>query len=252
MAGPAPILYYQRHGEGWFWYQDPPPAHKKDTPKATPPAAPDPVAVLEAFQRKLDTAKARAVLEPTEANIRAYLELNQLALTRAGDFATAWQRVVWTTPALDPSINHPVNDQAVQLYNDQRLRDVDDFLAQTAHSYGLFFFFKGSCPYCHRFAPILKAFAERYGFTVIPVSLDGGALPDFPSPRTNGDSAVKLNVDTVPAVFLVNPRARSIHPISYGYISGAELGERIYTLLNDTAPQPPSAPLSGDTLNADP
>jgi len=253
LADTAPaIVYYQRHSEGWFWYHDPVPEQKKKTPKAAPPAAVDPVAVLEAFQKQLDTAKARAVLKPTDENIRAYLQLNQLALNRAGDFATAWQRVVWTTPALDTSIAHPVNDQAVQLYNDEKLRKVDDFLSETAKTYGLFFFFKGSCPYCHRFAPVLKAFAARYGFTVIPITLDDGALPDFPTPRRNGEGALKLKVDTVPAVFLVDPRERNIRPVAYGYVSDSELRERIYTLLNDTEPQTlQAAQLPGGTLDAD-
>ncbi len=233
-----PEVYYERHREGWFWYQDPAPRSESEVPEALSPAPFDPVAVLATFQQEIETAKARAILEPSDENLATYLRLNQLAMNRAGAFAQAWQRAVWTTPALDTRLTNPVNDQAVQAFNDEKLRLVDDFLVATARSHGLFFFFKGSCPFCHRFAPILKAFAETYGFPVIPVSLDGGALPDFPDPRTNTDAALELNTDTVPAVYLVNPRDRSVHPVAFGYVSWSELRERIYTLLKGEPPNP--------------
>jgi len=231
--------YYQRHAEGWFWYQDPPPP-REEAAQAQPeaPVRDDPVAVLEAFRRRLDTARARAILEPTEDNVKAYLELNQLALARAGDFAQAWQRVVWTTPGLDYSLAHPVNDQAVQVFNDEKVRMLDRFLRKAAARYGMFFFFSESCPYCRRFAPVLRDFADTYGFRVVPVSLDGGALPEFPNPRRNAAIAARLRVDTVPAVFLVEPRTRKIRPVAFGYVGWSELARRIYTLLEGRPPNP--------------
>lgn len=253
-ADPAgAVVYYERHGEGWFWYQDPEPepAPEAQEPQAQSPAPTDPVAALAAFQKEIEAAKARAILEPTDEHLKNYLRLNQLAMNRAGDFAQAWQRAVWTTPAFDTRLTNPVNDQAVQLFNDEKLQLVDNFLVKTAQHHGLFFFFKGSCPFCHKFAPVLKGFAETYGFHVIPVSLDGGALPDFPNPRTTADVAVKLKVDTVPALFLVDPRKRAIHPVAFGYVSWSELRERIYTLLNDQPPNPLlQAHLSGDRIDA--
>lgn len=246
------VAYYERHGEGWFWYQDPISEPAPEAAEPAPPTSLDPVAVLAVFQQEVETAKARAILEPSDENLASYLHLNQVAMNRAGAFAQAWQRVVWTTPSLDTRLTNPVNDQAVQAFNDGKLRLVDDFLSATARSHGLFFFFKGSCPFCHRFAPILKAFAEAYGFPVIPVSLDGGALPEFPTPRTNTDAALGLNVDTVPAVFLVNPRDRSVHPVAFGYVSWSELRERIYTLLNGQPPNPLlQAQFSGGRIGAD-
>lgn len=249
----GPVVYYERHSEGWFWYQDPEPEAKADSeePDIQLPVPVDPVAALAAFQKEIEVAKARAILEPTDENLKSYLRLNQLAMNRAGDFAQAWQRAVWTTPTLDTRLTHPVNDQAVQLFNDEKLRLVDNFLVKTAQSHGLFFFFKGSCPFCHRFAPILKAFAETYGFHVIPISLDGGTLPDFPNPRSSADVAAKLNVDTVPALFLVNPGNRAIHPVAFGYVSWTELRERIYTLMNGQSPNPLiQAQITGDPIDA--
>lgn len=245
-------VYYHRHAEGWFWYQDPTPPQTPADPQAQPPEPDDPLERMTAFQKQVEIAKARAILEPTDDNVKDYLQLNQLAMNRAGEFAQAWQRVVWTTPGLDTRLTHPVNDQAVQVFNDEKLRRVDDFLADTARTHGLFFFFKGSCPFCHRFAPVLKAFAESYGFRIVPISLDGGALPDFPTPRSNADIAEKLKVDTVPAVFLVNPKERTLHPVAFGYVSDSELRQRIYTLMSGQTAEPlVQAQLPGDLSHGD-
>ncbi|MDD3450409.1 MAG: conjugal transfer protein TraF, partial [Gammaproteobacteria bacterium] len=122
-AGPGnPQVYYERHGEGWFWYQDPEPEPEPEILEAPPPAPADPVAALAVFQKEIEVAKARAILEPSDENLKAYLRLNQLAMNRAGDFAQAWQRAVWTTPALDTRLTNPVIDQAVQVFNDEKLR----------------------------------------------------------------------------------------------------------------------------------
>ena len=153
-------VYYQRHSEGWFWYEDPEPepAADPEETEADKPERADPVATLAAFRARLERAKARAILAPSDENLETFLRLNQLAMARAGDFAQAWQRVVWTTPALDSRLIEPVNDQAVQVANDQKLRRVDRFLLETARTHGLFFFFKGTCPFCHKFAPVLRGF----------------------------------------------------------------------------------------------
>nr|MBS0019751.1 conjugal transfer protein TraF [Gammaproteobacteria bacterium] len=241
--------YYQRHAEGWFWYQDPPPpvaqtAGPDAKTEAKLPPAPidplaDPVAALEALQARIEQAKALAILVPTTEHVAQYLRLNQEVMARSSAFANTWQRVVWTTPALDSSLQHPVNDHAARAFNDERLAGEGDVLRTLARRHGLWFFFRGGCPFCHEFAPVLKQFAGTYGFQVIPVSLDGAALPEFPYPKRGVEAGLNLQVDTVPAVFLVNPRTRDIHPVAYGFVSLPELRKRIYSLLGHDGQNPP-------------
>ena len=243
---PALADYYKGHAEGYWWYQDPEPAEETaeenvtETPSPAIAAPPpfDPVAALKAFQEKLEYARAAAIMDPTPENIRAYMGLNNQSLAKARNFTNVAQQTVWTNPDLDLSLRHPVYDQAVHAFKDERRNLVDDFLHKTAERYGLFFFFRGDCPFCHKFAPILKFFAEFYGFEVIPITLDGGALPDFPNPRYNNAAGMSLEVNDVPAVFLVNPTTREIRPIAYGFVSPEELRQRIYTLLQGEPPNP--------------
>ena len=46
----------------------------------------------------------------------------------------------------------------------------------------LIFVFRGDCPHCHRFAPILKRFEQEFGFTVLAISMDGRAIPSTETP----------------------------------------------------------------------
>ena len=50
--------------------------------------------------------------------------------------------------------------------------------------------------------------------------------------------AERLEVDTVPALFLARPDTREIHPVAFGYVGHLELAERIYTVLEGAPPNP--------------
>jgi len=233
--------YFNRNAEGWFWYQDPPPEPEEETspePESRQQASPDPFAGgpadplerLEAIQKAIERAKARAVLEPTEENLAEYLRLNQWQLDQSARFADVWRRVVWQTPELDYSLRRPTMNLAVHEYQDQRSRTRARAVAEVAKTHGLFFFFKGSCPYCHVFSPILRKFSEAYGIEILPISLDGGTLPEFPRPRVDTRVAAELGVKTVPSVFLVDPARRNVIPVGSGVMSMQDLVERIYVL----------------------
>ena len=175
-------------------------------------------------------AEAKAVLYPTVENITEYLRLNQWQLDQSSLFSDVWRRAVWQNPELDYSLRRPVTNLAVHTYQDQRKDDRSKAVARIAATHGLFFFFKGSCPYCHTFGPILRQFSEMYGIEILPVSLDGGTLPEFPHPKTDTRVASELGVSTVPSLFLVDPQNRNVIPLGSGVMSADELADRIYVL----------------------
>lgn len=229
--------YFSRNAEGWFWYEGP--EATQDEEKQKKEAAPadavatvpdDPLDQLERIQKTIARAEARAVLYPTEENVGEYLRLNQWQLNQSSLFSDVWRRVVWQTPDLDYSLHRPVTNLAVHEFQDQKKAARAQAVAKIAKTHGLFFFFKGSCPYCHTFGPILRRFSEMHGIEVLPVSLDGGTLPDFPQARTDTRVATELGVETVPSVFLVDPRRRNVVPVGAGVMSVDELAERIYVL----------------------
>lgn len=237
LAASEPPPYWSDQWRGWHFYEEPEP----ETPEARPPR-PDPQrtappaeeprpAELVAFQRlqkALEDRRNIAIMRPTEANVRRYMELEAEVVERASYFADVAQRVAWTTPALDPSLRgRPVNAKALEVFEHRQQDERSATVARLGVDHVLLFFYRSDCPYCHAFAPVLRAFELRHGLQVSAVSLDGGPLPGFPDFRTDNGIAKALQVDQVPAVFLAQPRTGRIVPIGFGVLSASQLLERI-------------------------
>jgi conjugal transfer pilus assembly protein TraF len=101
-------------------------------------------------------------------------------------------------------------------------------LERIAKTAGVLFFFRSDCPYCEAQAPLLKLLEARYGFSVLPVSIDGAPLPGgaFLNFRQDRGQAQALNVVSTPALFLARPPNNMV-PLSQGLLSLAQLQERI-------------------------
>ena len=245
----APATYWRRQEEGWFWYRDPPPA--RSAKPATPPLAATSVGKTpeivahEALKARLEQALAVAYMNPTEANVRAYLVLQTQAVRRASTFADAWQKVVWATPEFDFTLERPVNATALEVYDREKQEAQIRTAEQLARTHVLFFLFRSDCPYCQQFAPLLKRFEQKFRLPVFAISLDGGTLPDFPLARVDNGIAATLNVTQVPALFLASPRTHVIIPIGYGVLSEAELLERLQVIASphDNATLTPALPV---------
>jgi len=225
--------FFKDHERGWFWYETPPPPPEKlkEKPKAAAPSLrEDPQAALRAYQKRLEDARALAVMDPKPENVRAYMILQYEAMERAGKFADAWRRVVWSSPELDATLLYPVSSVGVQTQRHIKRMGREQAISMIAKTDGLFFFFKGSCPYCHTQAPILRNFADRYGLSIVPISMDGSTLPEFPNARLDIGWAKELGVSVTPALYMVNPRTRQIIPLGFGVLTEDEIADRIYII----------------------
>jgi conjugal transfer pilus assembly protein TraF len=189
-------------------------------------AAPDPEKAIAEERHQLEVALDRALIQPTTENVQTYLALNQKLMNQAATFADTWRGVVWTHPELDHTVQSPVGP-AAYLASNLSVDSNEDRLEADAKHWGLLFFFRGSCPYCHKFAPTLKQFAERYGFQLVAITQDGGALPEFPTPQADAGASTALGLDAVPAVFVVNPATRTVAPAVFGLVSWTDLTQRV-------------------------
>lgn len=229
--------YFGDRERGWFWYQDQPIEEApEETAEAPPQAAPapqtaeDPQAQLQQYQKRLDDAKALAVMQPTDEHVRRYIEVQKEAYDRSALFADTWRQVVWSNPTLDYSLEHPTNTVGAALDQQQTRQRQAEAIAALAESEGLFFFFSQSCPHCHSQSQILEQFSRRYGIKVMAISLDGGVLPEYPDARLDNGLAARLGVAVTPALYMVNPRTQEITPVGYGVMTESELTQRIHTL----------------------
>ena len=228
-ADPAPAL-------GWHFYCDPDEeASQEDAPSAeTPPAVPPATAmerILE-MRRVLEEARARAVLDPSDENVAAYLHLQQETLQRAATFSDAFRRTVWGNPDLDYTLRRPVGALAKRVWSDERRAERTAVLAKLGERYGLIYLGSAQCSECRVFGPLLRAFALRHGLDVLAVSLTGAPLEGWPEavPDQGRSARLGLTSRVVPAVFLYDTRTSRALPVSFGVVAEDQLAERIFTL----------------------
>lgn len=228
------------NGMGWYdediwtnqdrafqWYPD----DKARRPKKADPQAAAPVAnelaAFELLQKQVDETRKVAIMNPTEANLKRYVELQEVVMSKSAAFTDQWQRVIWQNPQLDYSQHGRPNNQLAQhQYDYQRQQQKQAAIRKLAGENGILFVFKSDCPYCHTMAPIMKQFADLYGVKVMPVSLDGRGISHFPQALPNNGIAQRLHVTSVPALFVMDTKTRQFKPIGFGVMSQTTLEDR--------------------------
>jgi len=234
-------FYCKSRRLGWHFYCEEPKIKKQKTTKekekeeTKPQEQKTPQQELKEIQEELEKRKALAILYPTENNIKNYIIYQREQLDRSSIFAQQWQRTVWNNPDIDYSLVRPTNTIGNRAWIDKNIAKEKAVLKELElhKRYGIFFIYKSTCPYCHSYAPILKAFTEEYNLTIIPITLDGIKLEDFPESLIENGQLKTLGIEnvTVPATLLYDNQEKQIIPIGYGTITQDELTSRILKLL---------------------
>ncbi len=224
---------------GWHFYcdgqeEEPPEAHPVE-PAPAPPSGEATASATEriqALRKALEEARAEAILDPTPANVTAYLRLQQETLQRAATFSDAFRRTVWATPELDYTLRRPVGALAKQVWSDGRRQAREAALARLGDRYGLIYLGHAGCAGCKVFGPLLRAFAMRHGLDVLAVSLSGEALEGWPEAVADNGRAVRLGLGDapVPALVLFDSEAKRVIPVGFGVMAEDEMAERIFAL----------------------
>jgi len=199
-----------------------------------PEESPDEDEVVNETAVQMNTVRARInhlqekmYLAPTEENIRNFIAEQNKIMMRASLVQDNWKAVLLKHPELDYTLSHPTNNTGLQIEYDQEAAQEESVIHELAKKSGLFFFYRSTSPYCKRFAPLIKEFASAYGIKVVPITLDGISLPEFPNSHINQGQAERLHVTVTPALFAVNPYTDQNVPIAYGLVSEADLKKRI-------------------------
>lgn len=229
--------FFEKKAEGWHWYEDKPALRKDLHPKPIGPTPAEtkaplsPSEILEKFKKEVQQKLHLALVVPTYENVKAYQAVQKEMMERSERFAQKWMEVVYTSPELDYTVKRPTGQAARHLYLDEERKDMTNLIKDLAKTHGLFFFFKAGCSYCHAFAPIVKSFAQKYGWPVLAISLDGSSLKEFPGAVPDNGAAVRLGVKSAPTLLAVEPKAQTTIPLSYGMSSQDQIEERIRTLI---------------------
>lgn len=215
----------------WFYCEKPKP--DPDSPPQNQTNIPAAVR-LKAISEKLDELKARAILEPTTQNVQAYISYQREQLDRASDFADVWRRAIWQNPELDYTLQRPINALGKKTWTTQRTAQRDAALAAISQRYGVFYFYSSGCAACEVFSPIIRGVSDRFGMTVMAVSIDGGPNAAFPNYLidTGQFQAMGMAGKQVPALMLFDTVTKQPMPIGYGVMAADDVMDRIFTLTN--------------------
>lgn len=215
--------WLERKAEGWAWYEEKRQQQESDNAEP-PPSASDRIA---AARRELEEKLSLAVLEPTQENIEAYATEQKKWVDQSSLFAHTWQRMLLASPSLDHTNTSPVSQYGIQVHKQILQKKKEHLLAKLASDRGLFFFFNGECPVSRAFAKVVKAFGERYSWEVLPVTLDGVTLPEYPVARRDNGVAAAIDLSVLPALFVAEPKSGEIVPVSYGPASFDQIENNI-------------------------
>ena len=216
----------------WFYCHPPKPPEQK-----SPAPAASATSQLDAITATLRELKAKAILEPTPANVTAYIRFQRAQLDRASLFSDVWQRAIWQDPELDYTLQRPVSTLGKRQWQDSRSAERNAAMAQLSERYGLFYFFAQSCGACEVMSPIVQSVASTWHIAVRAISTDGGPSRHFPNYTVETNQRIRMGLEPkiTPAVVLWDALTGRPIPIGYGVMSADELQDRIYLLTSKEA-----------------
>lgn len=185
---------------------------------------------LKVWRKEIEEKRALSIMEPTPENVKSYIVAQEKLLSNASLYSDVWRRVIWQNPDVNYELKRPYNNAAISTYTKERTQVTNKTMADLNKEWGIFFFFRSDCPYCHRMSSTMRFIQEHYGVTVLAISLDGGTLPDFPNAKMDNGMAETPGVTQVPAYVLGNVKQKKMVPIGTGMVSADDMVDRIYVL----------------------
>ena len=234
--------FYKKRSEGWHWYERTLKKDQKEKPEeeVLKPSL-TPTQEVEALKKELNDLLNKAILYPTAENVIHYKRKQEAFMEQSHAFARTWQKVTFENPDLDYSLKFPTQHTARLIYKEEEGRAKDQVLRTLSKDYGLFYIFRSDCRYCESFAPVVKGFAQKYGWSVFAISGDGGPSSAFPKAQINNGIIENLKIETFPALIAVHPQTGKVIPLAYGMTSLSDIETRAYRLagsMGDTPKRP--------------
>ncbi len=222
--------FYEDKARGWFWYEDPRLKEEGESKSPTERAK----SYIEKIKQELEDKKAVALVNPTHKTIYNYMQAQKQVMDRSELFSKKWLEVLYTNPEeLDYTVKYPTMQAARHIAIDKEKKEREERIKALSESYGLFFFFAGSCSYCHGFAPIVQQFSKKYGWKVLAISLDGGAIKEYPNAQRDNGIAKTLNIKSLPTLIAVCPKTGKTILLSAGMTAFDQIEKRLDVLMKN-------------------
>lgn len=186
---------------------------------------------IEEYRKTLDELKHRAILEPTPANVEAYMEAQAATVRQAGLFTEVWQRTLFANPALDANVSRPLSQIGENLFQDRLDVERDVAFEAATSEHALMFVYEGSdlCLVCEAQGEVLRHLADQYGVVVLAVTRDGVPLETFPDSLPDEGQIANMELADVPSPFLalVEPRSNTVDLIGAGLMTQDVILDRV-------------------------
>jgi conjugal transfer pilus assembly protein TraF len=218
------LSWYEDSRRGFNWFEENP-ARKKACKKKRKNI--NYVNIIKSWKKRYEYLLNRAIVTQDEQDIKEYLEFEHFMISHSANFAGVRQIVIAKNPQLDFTMDYPISRVGQQSYKAVQNKKKELLVKNLSKNHDFVFFYKGTCKYCHDMARIVKNFSKKYGWGVLPVSIDGGLVKEFPNSKIGKKQFDALGLGQVPALIAFNRDTGKWLPIAYGVQSYEEIIDRI-------------------------
>ncbi|HBL23353.1 MAG TPA: conjugal transfer protein TraF [Deltaproteobacteria bacterium] len=221
--------FYKDHKRGWYWYEKDKVPRKREEKKEEKakqhriPSLKDYAAEAlwnmhpDDFQPLLLDFQKKAVMNPSEENVREYYVIQDIARRKSLAFANSASFIMQKYPELNVATDYPTATPGRGALTRLQADEIRAKLVSARSDFGLIYFYSPSCQYCVEQGRIVDMFRDRHGWEVKKVNRDD-----------NPQLAEMFNVKMVPYILLVYRYGKDAIPVSAGVIALSEMEEKIY------------------------
>ena len=226
--------FIQPPAQGFHWYSAEEEDQEEQTILQNQPQM-TPYEQLLNLRQNLQNKLAQALIAPSFDATHAYMQAQQQLAKNNQQFVRFWQQVLLMHPELDNTLNYPTDSTAVAIRNDSQELLTQRIISDSAQQYGLILFYRGNSPLSQRFMNVILPFIAENHYSMIPVAVDGNVLPGLEHSKNIPLESVKkimgLQVNYLPALYLVNLKTQELAPLSYGFLSLSDLKDRFLDVI---------------------
>lgn len=245
-----PSVLDKSETKGFYWYdrlkeavekevEKDKPLPPPETPKDTATKEPKQVVInSEWLKENLPKLQMIAQDNPTNENLANYYYAQRLMLDIGSRFAERTNEFFMTEPVLSEDLRRPTMASSLLTKKDDIAAAQKKVVKGINDRFGVFFFYRSDCPYCHNQSHAMHLMQKNLGLEVLGISMDGLRLnaknSDKYKHRVDRDLILskKYNITITPTTMLVDYETGKAVPLAYGQTSYTDLVDKTLTVAN--------------------
>lgn len=220
---------------GWLWFEDNTTVKdaegKSSVLNTTNPTPAEARAEIEKFSKELEDLRFVMMARPSLENVKAYREKEVSMWKMVMALANNWTMANFRYPELADNQKEPANIHSLKLKRKIEKEEREKAISILAQKFDLVFFFRDNCRYCEEFAPVLKVFGEKHGFTIESVNVEPSGLAsnsiaaELFNVRSAPKLAQNLGISATPVVIAMSRKGDVAFELIRGFVTISELEE---------------------------